>query len=551
MPRYSPRFVHLQYFYRKLLRIVRWTPLVVLAVVFRNWPEFLEGPHLWTFLDFGHRGEFRLYLNIELVVSGLALLTAFVRWNASPAWRRLFSPVPCVSSVLMVATLALFVAVMLAKVPGVIHSEFRPIDPKTHFQSWSISVAALLLGVFQQELWNRAILQSALTRMFGNRWLGLAISVVLLTIEQSGHRLETFCTAVFLGVVFIRTQSVVCTTAIHVVLDVALGILQGGTFMEASFLSPLEMRSVKLPTMVGFLLLAFAVELWYRRSPRLLQSIKAAAKAVLLMVFAYVLYRLTSRALNPLWQALLDSGNEWMTRTFVTRIELLVDAAVPVIALAWLGWGPTLRELLALRPKATLGLAFVAALVPFLAVFITSPDAASDGLFAPLSPFTTSPYYWFGAVLPLVVAALHEEVIHRALVQPLVTRLFRSEWAGVVGSTLHFAAFHPPESVAFVIPGGLLFAIVFMRTRSIVCTTVLHVTLNVVMTMLSGSKLTLALFIPADDMVAVRPMLGALVLALAVGFEWCWRMSAEGRARRFRSTPNERIASAVGAPTSL
>ncbi|OWQ44341.1 hypothetical protein CDL60_24785 [Roseateles noduli] len=543
------RLPRLPYLYRKLLRIARWAPLVVLALALRNWPEFVEGPHLWTFLDFGYRGEFRLYLNIELVLSGFALLAIFVHWDASPAWCRLFRPVPKITAALILATLVLFVVTTFAVNPEAIHSEFRPINPGDHFQTWSMSIAALLLGALQQEIWNRAILQSTLARMFGNRWVGLVVTVVLLAVEQPGHRAENLCTAIFLGIVFIRTQSVLCTTAIHIVIALSLGILQGGTFMVASFLSPREMQGVKLLVLLGFLLFAFLVEVRVRRTPRLIQMTKTAAKSVLWMVFAYALYKLTSWSLNPLWAALLGS-NEWMTGALVTRMALLADAAVPVIALAWLSRGPTLRELLSPRLKATLGLAFVAASVPFLAAFIAVPDVFSDGLFAPLSPFTTNPYFWLGAVLPLCVAALEEEVMHRALVQPLLTRLFRSEWAGVVGSALHFAAYHPPESAVFVIPGGLLFAIVFMRTRSIVCTTVLHVTLNISINMLSGSQFTLATFIPRDDMPAVRTLLGALVFALAVGFEWCWRMSAEGRARKLRATPNERIGSAVGATTS-
>jgi membrane protease YdiL (CAAX protease family) len=232
-------------------------------------------------------------------------------------------------------------------------------------------------------------------------------------------------------------------------------------------------------------------------------------------------------------------------------MDLLVQAFVPVVTLAWLGKGPSLRELFALRPKVTFGLAFVAVSVPFLAASIAVPDAFRSGFFAPISPFTTNPHFWLGALLPLFVAALQEEVVHRALVQPLLSQFFRSEWVGVVTSALHFAAFHPPESAVFVIPGGLLFAVVFMRTRSIVCTTVLHLTLNIAVSMISSTKFTLALFIPSDVLAGAAPLIGALVLALAVAFEWCWRMSAEGRARRVVSPPNERTARALIAPTSV
>ncbi|WP_377160749.1 CPBP family intramembrane glutamic endopeptidase [Roseateles sp. UC29_93] len=549
MSELSARLFHQTSVFRKLLHIARWVPFLIVAVALRNWPEFIEGPHLWSIFDFGYRGEFRLFLNIELTLSGLALLAVFVRWDASPKWCQLLRPQLPLSLTLVAATLVLVAVMTFVVNPEAIHSAFRPVNPVTHFPSWSISVLALLLGAFQQEIWNRAILQSTLTRMSGNRWIGLGFTVILLVMDQHGHRVETPCSAVLLGIVFMHTRSLLCTTAIRVALDLSLGILQGGTFMVASFLTPSEFMGTKALVVLSLLLLAVGVELRYRRSPRLLQLTQASAKSLALMFFAYVLFKLTGRLLAPAWRSVIDI-NEWMTRGLVTRMDLLIQAVVPVIALAALGKGPRLRELLAVRPKATFGLAVVAAAVPFLAASIAVPDAFRAGFFAPLSPFTTSPHFWLGAVLPLFVAALQEEVVHRALVQPLLSRLFRSEWVGVVTSALHFAAFHPLESAVFVIPGGLLFAVVFMRTRSIVCTTALHLTLNIALSLINSTKFTLALFIPSDVLAGAAPLIGALVLALAVAFEWWWRMAAEANARRLGSPPNERAATCGIAPTS-
>jgi membrane protease YdiL (CAAX protease family) len=546
---YLARSFRLPIVYRKLLRVARWAPLLILALALRGWPESVEGPHLWTLFDFGYRGEFRLYLNLELTLSGLALLAIFVHWDACPAWRRLFRPVPLVSVVLMAAVLGIFAAVTLAAIPESIHAELRPLDPFTHPQSWSISIAALLLGAFQNELWNRAILQSTLARMFGNRWIGLGITVILLTLEEPVHRAEIFCIAAFLGVVFIRTQSVACTTALHIAIDLALGVLQGGTFMVASFLSPSDMLGVKALALLSLLLLAIAVELWYRRSPRQTRLIKSFAKNLLLIVFAITLCTLTGKLLRPLWMALVDH-NEWMTRSLLWRVNLLAQASVAVIALALLRRGPSLRELLAVRPGVTASLAFVTALMPALAAVIVLREDFRSGHFDPMSPFTTNPFFWLGTVLPVVVGVIEEEVFHRALIQSLLSRLFHSDWAGAIVGALLFAGVHPFENMAFILPGALLFALVFMRTRSIVCTTVLHLTLNVSGQMITGTHFTNELFVSPDAFISAWPLYGALLLALAVAFEWCWRMSAEGRAGRASPPPNERIASGLAAPTS-
>lgn len=549
MPGHLARLANSDPLHRKVARISRWTLLLILAVALRKWVDSPDWPHLWNSFDFGYRGESRLYLNTELVLCGLALLAPFVYLRACPAWSTLFRPVPRTTLALVSAILLLSALAILLANPEALHSEFRPLNPKDDFRSWAISIAALSLGAFQQEIWGRAILQSTLARITGNHWISLAVTAILLAADQPGHRLGVFSSSVLFGIVFIRTGSVACTTILHMTLSVVMGVLSGGTFMVASFLEPRDAPGVLVLLCVCLLVLAFAVEVRYRRSPRLTQWAMAALKTLLLMSVVYAIYKVTGTLLNPAWKA-LRNGNEWMTGMLVTRLDLLVQAAVPVAVLAWLGRGPKLRDLLAVRPIATASLALAAAPIPFLAAAVAIPDAFGAGLFAPLSPFTTNPYYWLGAVLPLVVAAFQEELVHRALVQPLLSRLFRSEWAGVVTSALHFTAFHPAESAVFVFPGGLLFAMVFMRTRSIVCTTVLHLMLNVASGLLYSTKFTLTPFIPGHLSVHTGPLTGALILVLAVTFEWCWRYSAEGRARRCASPPNERTPTAAPEPTS-
>lgn len=429
-------------------------------------------------------------------------------------------------------------------------NEFQPINPVAHPRTWLISLATLLLGAFQQEIWGRALLQSTLERSFGNRWIALGLSAVLLAaVDQSGHRgLFTFGLAVLLGVVYMRTRSLLCTTGIHVVVDLSQDMLRGGVFMAEGLFAHEGFLDVKLLLLPALLLLAFAVELQHRPGPDRFRPIKALATALALIALAIAIGSVTGHLLRPVWQALVDH-NEWLTRRTVGYVDALTQAGVAVLVFSWLGVIPSLRELFAIRPRNTLCLMLLGAALPALTAFVALPAEFSSGLFAPLG--VMSPHFWLGGVMPLLAASLQEELFYRALFQTLLSRLFRNEWAGLVASALLFTASHQPVQTIFVFPAGLLFGIVFMRTRSIVCTTALHLVMNVSLGMITGTSLTLSLFIPSDVFAPARPLLGAFTFALAVAFEWSWRRSAEARAHRLASPPNERIAPVVSAPTSV
>jgi len=278
-------------------------------------------------------------------------------------------------------------------------------------------------------------------------------------------------------------------------------------------------------------------------------ALKTFANNMLLVVLALALLELSGRLFHPLRDALVEK-NEWMTAQVVWLVAFVVQAAVVVIALGHLRCGPNLRELLAIHPKVTLSLALALACIPFAAAAVVVPDAFDAGLFAPLSPFTTSPYFWLGAFLPVFLSALSEELFHRALLQSLLSRLVGNDWGGMVLGALLFTVFHSPQNAVTVLPGGLLLGVVFMRTRSIVCTTVLHLAFNIAASLVTGTQFALTVFIPDRVFVSARPLVGALVLALAVGFEWCWRAAADARARRALPPPNERTGGAAAEPTS-
>ncbi|WP_431263524.1 CPBP family intramembrane glutamic endopeptidase [Roseateles chitinivorans] len=271
-------------------------------------------------------------------------------------------------------------------------------------------------------------------------------------------------------------------------------------------------------------------------------------QTLMLIVLAIAIRRAAGWLCAPLWETLIDC-NEWLTRTAVTHLDLLVQAGVAVTVLAWLRCGPPLRELFAVRPRTTLGLLAAGASLPVLATVIALPDAFRSGHLAPLSPMSWQ--FWLGGVMPLAAAALHEELLHRALFLPLFNRLLLNEWAGAVASALLFAAVHPPERAIAVFPAGLLLAVVYLRTRSIVCTTVLHLAMNISLSTITGTDFTHSRFIASEVFVGARPLFGAVIFAFAVMFEWGWRRSVDGREPRLTHPPNERAGTAFPERTSV
>ncbi len=255
-----------------------------------------------------------------------------------------------------------------------------------------------------------------------------------------------------------------------------------------------------------------------------LLHLKRIGEGVLLLAFAFFVGAITTWLIRPTLIQLVDR-REWLTTALLMRVDLLLQAGTAVIALALIRRGPSLSSLFSIHTKATLSLCVITASFPWLAAAIAIPDELSLGFFSPLSPFTTNPYLWLGVVLPLLTSAFQEELFYRALMQPLLSRLLFSEWAGAIAAAILFTVNHPPEHIVVVLPGAVLFAVVFMHTRSIVCTTLLHLTMNISLDLLTRTVFTLTVFLPKEVFDRAQPVYGALLLVFAAVFHVIWRRS--------------------------
>lgn len=537
---YVARLKNLPFTYKKLARIFKWMPLLILIVLLEKWPALVGGFGGWSISESRFDGDIQLFMNLEMTLMGLAVLGGLTWWNVGPRWLLLLRPALAIGIPVAMAILLITFGTAFAVNPEVLHHELRPINPLEQPQSWLVAMATLLLGALQQEIWGRALLQSTLQRMFGNRWVALFIAALMLSLGQASNRAATFCSAILFGVVFIRTRSVISTTFVHVALDLALGLLQGGTFIAPGLLDPSRFRAAKPLLFISVLLLALAVELWHRRNSRGPDRVKTFAKNLLLIVAALALCELVGRLVSPVWPVLVQN-QQWITPYLKMRAGLVIEVGVAVAVLAWLHRGPPLRTLFAPRPAAALGVSLAAAMLPALAAAIAAPGEFWAAHFALPAPYAADPGLLTGVVLTIVVGAFAEEMFCRALLQPLLSRLFFSQWVGAVAGALLFTSMHTIGNEAFIFPGGLLLSIVFMRTQSIVCTTLLHVALNVSLTLTRGTTFMESAYMSTEAFDPARPVYGVLLVALTIAFEWCWRRSERARTGRLAPPPNERI----------
>ena len=485
--------------------------------------------HLSSFLDFGYRGEFRLYANLELTAVGALVLAAANRWGGLSRWSTLLRPTRRITALLglLIAALA-FSAGFLVDPSARSLSAFKPINPVAQPLTWSISILALLLGAIQQEIWFRALLQTSLARVLANRWLAIALSAAVSAYLQPGHRPDAFCLSFFLGLVFHRTQSLFCTTALHVVFSLSMGILNGGTFMVASLVNPAVMVKPDRLVSIGLLIAGAVFEMRHRRAPHQIRQHKALGINLCLVVGVYVFNVILGKLMAPVGRAAV-AMTDWLNPSFMWKVQLGAHFLITAIVLAGFRWGPSLRDLFAFRFRATGAIGLFTALIPWLATAIAFPDEFLGKSFELKPSLFTSLDIWRITFFPVVIQAFSEELIFRACIQPLLSRLLCSAWAGALISTWAFVAMHPSEHWAYLTPGSLILAIAFMRTHSVVCTTVLHILLNLTMDLLHGDEFTVSEFIPSDDFYdSVEPVYLGLSWVFVIGLAW-WSRKREGR----------------------
>lgn len=222
----------------------------------------------------------------------------------------------------------------------------------------------------------------------------------------------------------------------------------------------------------------------------------------------------------------------WLTAPMGESLDLLLQALVGLAFLLTFHRAPPVRELLALRPGVTLGLAASAVALTTLTACVADPNAFLRAPFEPINPLSAPSTYWLGGWLPLTLAALQEELLHRAVWQSLWMSV-TGPWVGWLGSAVALAA--GPGDFWTALLSDLLLGLVFLRTRSIVCTTALNLALSVSQEVLTRSTLTSAVFIHYDAFERATAIHFASLLTLGVVFELLWRAHHDAD-----SSPDER-----------
>jgi len=228
------------------------------------------------------------------------------------------------------------------------------------------------------------------------------------------------------------------------------------------------------------------------------------------------------------------------------RSSMCLQTLAALWLLATIQRGYPLRTLFRGQLRTTVGVVAAAVASITLAALLIDFQAIRSNGFHPINP-NIHPEVWTATLAAMTLAALFEELFHRALLQPLIGRLFNSELAGLLGAALIFTLMHPPKDAVLVVPGALLLGIVFWRTRSVVCTTALHLAMNVTVDLLKGRSLMVSPLLSAEEFAPMRPAIGLSLLLLAMAFER-WRRRA-GR-RVALAPPNERAAIAAAESTS-
>ena len=105
---------------------------------------------------------------------------------------------------------------------------------------------------------------------------------------------------------------------------------------------------------------------------------------------------------------------------------------------------------------------------------LTNSDPAA--IPGPLVSFGCPPAHVFllGLLVWTGLVPVIEEVINRGLIQS--TLMDRGHWFAIIVSALLFAAFHTPASMPFVFIFGIVFAMQFANTRTLLTTIITHAT---------------------------------------------------------------------------
>lgn len=214
---------------------------------------------------------------INLALQALVILVAVHRLGAGPPLRTLFRPHLLVTLSLSLTVAVAAVAVAVWAAGPLSHQPFLPLNPFTAYSPYvATSVVSLIVVALQEEMLNRGFLQSFLAQAFNSPRTGFFLSALLFTIA---HPLENAVFvlpgALLLGLVFQRTQSVLCTFALHLTLNTVTALLFQSTFTLSVWLPADAHQRFKLPFGLSLLAIAVAFGLLHRRLPCGLQHHKS------------------------------------------------------------------------------------------------------------------------------------------------------------------------------------------------------------------------------------------------------------------------------------
>jgi len=245
--------------------------LLALIAVLAYAPFFMDEPCLWQRFWVAPSDKVAWLAAVaERVLIGLIALALVLACRIGPSWRSLFHPRLLATAALVISAVALTFGAAFLVSPEAFEHDFFPVHPLVHPQHWALAMGTLVLRAFCEELWHRALWQTLFSHVFGRPWLGLLIAAAQFTLwHPLGHAPFIACGALLFGVVFLRTQSIVCTTALHVALNVSLGALHGADFMVSSFLGDEAIDAMRLPLGLALVGLAISVACvpWRGRRP--------------------------------------------------------------------------------------------------------------------------------------------------------------------------------------------------------------------------------------------------------------------------------------------
>lgn len=251
---------------------------------------------------------------------------------------------------------------------------------------------------------------------------------------------------------------------------------------------------------------------------RLKQALRRPAEGLLQILLILVVSFGMSFAISPHVFRLIGQ-REWMTAGFLRPFNFILQMLVAAALVAALRKGPSLRTLFAPHWGLTFGLAAtVVGLIGVLA-FAVNPGEFLAAPFYPMNPFTAFSEFWAASALSVVSVALYEELTYRGVYQPQFEKLFIHRWIGMGVIAVLFTVGHEPGSFMLVFPGALLFGYLFIRTGSIVCTTVLHAAMNASFLLLFSAKFTLAVFLSQETYERLKAPLGLSLLLILLLLE--------------------------------